>query len=47
VTPDSAARPPLDKVRLMSAHPELVPDLVVEVVDEAASTNAVVARRAR
>lgn len=47
MTTDAAARPPLDKARLTSAHPELVPDLHVEVVDEAGSTNALVARRAR
>ncbi len=47
MTPDAAERPPLDKDRLTSAYPELVPDLVVEVLDEAASTNAVAARRAQ
>jgi BirA family biotin operon repressor/biotin-[acetyl-CoA-carboxylase] ligase len=47
VTQDPGERPPLDRTRL--AHPEadLAPDLVVEVVDEAPSTNALVAERAR
>ncbi len=43
---DSAARPPLDEARLTSDHPELMPDLTVEVLDEVASTNAEAARRA-
>jgi BirA family biotin operon repressor/biotin-[acetyl-CoA-carboxylase] ligase len=46
VTSDPAARPPLDKARLGSGNPELMPDLTVEVVDSLGSTNAEVARRA-
>ena len=46
MTTDSAARPPLDKARLEGADPELLPDLTVEVVETAPSTNAVVAERA-
>jgi BirA family biotin operon repressor/biotin-[acetyl-CoA-carboxylase] ligase len=46
VTPDSAARPPLDKSRL-AANPHLIPDVTIEVLDEAASTNAVAVERAR
>ncbi|WP_246142625.1 biotin--[acetyl-CoA-carboxylase] ligase [Nocardioides rubriscoriae] len=47
MTPDSAVRPPLDKARLGSDNPELMPDLTVEVVDTLESTNAEVARRAQ
>lgn len=47
MTTDSAERPPLDKARLTSDHPELMPDLSVEVVDVVESTNAAVAARAR
>lgn len=43
MTADPAERPPLDETRL--GH--LAPRLVVEVVDAAPSTNAVVAQRAR
>jgi BirA family biotin operon repressor/biotin-[acetyl-CoA-carboxylase] ligase len=43
VTDDLNARPPLDRERLANARP----GLAVEVVDVAASTNAVVATRAR
>lgn len=43
VTHDLSARPPLDSDRLAEAGP----DLAVEVLDVAASTNAVVADRAR
>lgn len=46
VTTDSAARPPLDRTRLVGAPPELMPDLHVEVVDTVASTNAAVSERA-
>lgn len=46
MTTDSAARPPLDKARLEDAHPELMPDLKVEVVETASSTNVLVAERA-
>lgn len=46
MTPDSAARPPLDKARLAAGNPELMPDLAVEVLDAAASTNEEVAARA-
>lgn len=47
VTIDSAERPPLDKQRLAPGHPALPPDLRVEVLDEAASTNAEAIARAR
>ena len=43
--PDAAARPPLDAERL--ADPDLLTGLTVEVVEEAASTNALVIERAR
>jgi BirA family biotin operon repressor/biotin-[acetyl-CoA-carboxylase] ligase len=45
VTPDPAARPPLDKARL-AANPDLVADVTIEVLDETPSTNAVVVERA-
>ena len=44
---DPAARPPLDAERLAAADPDLLPGLTVEVVEEAASTNALVTERAR
>jgi BirA family biotin operon repressor/biotin-[acetyl-CoA-carboxylase] ligase len=47
VTSAASARPPLDAVRLAAADPDLLPGLTVEVVEEAGSTNAVVADRAR
>jgi BirA family biotin operon repressor/biotin-[acetyl-CoA-carboxylase] ligase len=47
VRTDPAARPPLDADRLAAADPDLLPGLTVEVVDEAASTNALVAGRAQ
>lgn len=47
VTSERAARPPLDKARLTESGPELLPELSIEVVDEASSTNAVLAARAR
>ena len=43
---EPAGRPPLDAERLGAADPDLLPGLVVEVVDEAASTNALVIERA-
>ena len=43
---EAAARPPLDADRLAGADPDLLPGLTVEVVDEAGSTNALVADRA-
>jgi BirA family biotin operon repressor/biotin-[acetyl-CoA-carboxylase] ligase len=43
VIPDPSARPPLDSGRL--ADPDLLPGITVQVVDEAGSTNAVVAER--
>ena len=43
--PEPAARPPLDARRLATADPDLLPGLTVEVVDEAGSTNALVAER--
>ncbi|WP_246060615.1 biotin--[acetyl-CoA-carboxylase] ligase [Nocardioides dongxiaopingii] len=47
MTTDSTERPPLDKARLTSEHPELMPDLTVEVVDVLESSNAVAAERAQ
>ncbi len=47
VTSERAARPPLDRARLTESGPELLPELSIEVVDEASSTNAVLAARAR
>ena len=44
---DPSARPPLDAERLAAADPDLLPGLTVEVVEEAASTNALVIDRAR
>lgn len=44
---DPAARPPLDAERLAAADPDLLTGLTVEVVEEAASTNALVIDRAR
>lgn len=46
VTPDPAARPPLDKARL-AAVTDLVAGVVVEVLEQAPSTNAVAVERAR
>lgn len=46
MTSDSIARPPLDRTRLTGDNPELMPDLLVEVVDTVPSTNAAVAARA-
>ncbi len=47
MTPDSAARPPLDKARLTGDNPGLMPDLTLEVLDTAGSTNQVAAERAQ
>ena len=47
MTTEPAARPPLDAQRLAGADPDLLPGLTVEVVDEAGSTNALVADRGR
>jgi BirA family biotin operon repressor/biotin-[acetyl-CoA-carboxylase] ligase len=47
VTAPTPTRPPLDRDRLSAVDPDVVPGLVVEVVDAAASTNALVAERAR
>jgi BirA family biotin operon repressor/biotin-[acetyl-CoA-carboxylase] ligase len=47
VTSDASGRPPLDAPRLAAADPDLLPGLTVEVVDEAESTNELVAERAR
>jgi BirA family biotin operon repressor/biotin-[acetyl-CoA-carboxylase] ligase len=44
---DPAARPPLDAETLAAADPDLLTGLTVEVVEEAASTNALVIERAR
>jgi BirA family transcriptional regulator, biotin operon repressor / biotin---[acetyl-CoA-carboxylase] ligase len=47
VTSDASGRPPLDAARLAAGNPGLLPGLTVEVVEEAASTNALVTDRAR
>jgi BirA family biotin operon repressor/biotin-[acetyl-CoA-carboxylase] ligase len=47
VIPEPLPRPPLDARRLAAADPDLLPELTVEVVDEAGSTNALVAERGR
>lgn len=47
MTPTPAVRPPLDRERLAALHLDTLPGLSVEVVEEATSTNAVVAQRAR
>ncbi|MGZ4445455.1 MAG: biotin--[acetyl-CoA-carboxylase] ligase [Nocardioides sp.] len=47
MTDDLAVRPPLDKQRLLDALPTTAPGFTLEVVDEAPSTNALVAERAR
>jgi BirA family biotin operon repressor/biotin-[acetyl-CoA-carboxylase] ligase len=47
VTADASGRPPLDAARLSAADPDLLPGLSVEVLDEAGSTNALAADRAR
>ena len=44
---DPAARPPLDAERLAAVDPDLLTGLTVEVVEESASTNALVIERAR
>lgn len=46
MTSDPAARPPLDKSRLTGIGPDQIPDVRIEVVDTAASTNALAVRRA-
>jgi BirA family biotin operon repressor/biotin-[acetyl-CoA-carboxylase] ligase len=46
VSSDPAARPPLDAELLAAADPDLLTGLTVEVVDRAASTNALVIERA-
>ena len=45
MTSAGSGRPPLDVHR--AAHPDLLPGLTIEVVEEAPSTNALVAERAR
>ena len=47
MTSDAVGRPPLDAARLASVDPDLLPGLTVEVVEEAGSTNALVAERAQ
>jgi len=44
---DAVGRPALDAARLTAADPDLLTGLTVEVVEEAASTNALVIERAR
>lgn len=46
VITEPAARPPLDRSRLVQGTPELMPGLIVELVDELPSTNALVVERA-
>ncbi len=46
VTTDPGPRPPLDKARL-EAHPDLVADVSIEVLDATPSTNAVAVERAQ
>jgi len=47
VISDPFERPPLDAGRLGSVGPDVLPGVLVEVVEEAASTNVLVAERAR
>ena len=47
VTDASAERPPLDRTRLAGVDTDLLPGVSVEVLDQAPSTNAAVAARAR
>jgi len=47
VTSDPAARPPLDKSRLTSIGSDEIPDVTIEVVDSAPSTNALAVQRAQ
>ncbi|MDN4173598.1 biotin--[acetyl-CoA-carboxylase] ligase [Nocardioides sp. SOB77] len=47
MTVTSAERPPLDETVLSAISPDLVPGVSVEVVEQAASTNALVVERAR
>lgn len=47
MTSDPAARPPLDKSRLTGIGPDQIPDVTIEVVDTAPSTNALAVQRAR
>ena len=47
MTSDASGRPPLDAERLASVDPDVLPGVRVEVVEEAASTNVLVAERAR
>jgi BirA family transcriptional regulator, biotin operon repressor / biotin---[acetyl-CoA-carboxylase] ligase len=47
VDSDASGRPPLDAARLAAAEPDLLPGVTVEVVEQAPSTNALVAARAQ
>src|SRR3954452_22302218 len=47
VISDPAGRSPLDAARLASVDPDVLPGVRIEVVEEAASTNVLVAERAR
>jgi BirA family biotin operon repressor/biotin-[acetyl-CoA-carboxylase] ligase len=47
VIPDLPTRPPLDRDRLSAVDPDVVPGLVIEVLESTSSTNAVVVERAR
>lgn len=46
MTGEASTRPPLDRSRLDGLDPSLIPEVSVEVVDVAPSTNAVVTERA-
>lgn len=47
MTSDPPARPPLDKSRLTGIGPDQIPDVTIEVVDAAPSTNALAVQRAQ
>lgn len=47
MTSDPAARPPLDKSRLTGIGSDEIPDITIEVVETAASTNALAVQRAQ
>ena len=47
MTSDQAARPPLDKSRLAGIGTDQIADVTIEVVETAASTNALAVRRAQ
>ncbi len=47
MTSDPNERPPLDKSRLSGIGPDEIPDVTIEVVDSAPSTNALAVQRAQ